>query len=221
MEENKKYKAIKGFDSELKCRGFQYEVGKEYDNPTADMCKSGFHAIDAAECPLSVFDYYPPCDEFGVPNRYCEAEVSGKTGKRGEKVVGSHIKIGAEIGIPGLVKAHIEWVKRNLRNDEDESASNTGDRSSASNTGDQSSASNTGDYSSAQASGKDSVAAVFGKNCRARGAIGCALFFTERGEWNGDTYPIISVKAVIVDGKEVKADTWYKLVNGELVECED
>ena len=43
MEENKKYKAIKGFDSELKCRGFQYEVGKEYDNPTSDMCASGFH----------------------------------------------------------------------------------------------------------------------------------------------------------------------------------
>lgn len=53
------------------------------------------------------------------------------------------------------------------------------------------------------------------------GAIGCALFFTERDEWNGETYPIISVKAVIVDGKDVKADTWYKLVNGELVECED
>lgn len=203
MEENKKYKAIKGFDSELKCRGFQYEVGKEYDNPTAGMCESGFHAIDAEECPLSVFGYYPPCDGNGVPNRYCEAEVSGKTNKRKEKVVGSHIKIGTEIGIPGLVKAHIEWVKRNLRNDEDESASNTGN------------------YSSAQVSGKDSVAAVFGKDSMAKGAIGCALFLTERGDWNGITYPILSVKAVIVDGKEVKAGIWYKLANGELVECEE
>jgi hypothetical protein len=103
------------------------------------------------------------------------------------------------------------------------SASNTGNYSSASNTGNYSSASNTGDYSSADVSGKASCAAVFGKDSKVRGAIGCALFLVERGEWDdvNEVYPIINVLAVIVDGEEIKADTWYKLVNGKLVEVEE
>ncbi|MBQ3989810.1 MAG: hypothetical protein II630_03110 [Bacteroidales bacterium] len=70
-------KCIKGFDSELKCRDFQYEVRKEYkmEDKEISICNKGFHAIDEDECPLSVFDYYPPCDENGTPNRYCEVEI--------------------------------------------------------------------------------------------------------------------------------------------------
>ena len=80
MKENKETKTIKaykGFDSQLKCRDFQYEVGKEYKMEGKDIsiCKKGFHAIDEDECPLSVFSYYPPCGENGTPNRYCQVEV--------------------------------------------------------------------------------------------------------------------------------------------------
>ncbi|MBR1620734.1 MAG: hypothetical protein IJ669_01270, partial [Prevotella sp.] len=100
------------------------------------------------------------------------------------------------------------------------SASNTGDRSSASNTGDCSSASNTGDRSSAEVSGKHSCAAAFGKDGKVRGSLGCALFLTERGEWDEGLKlcPIVNVLAVIVDGENVKADTWYQLVDGKLTE---
>jgi hypothetical protein len=247
--ENKR-KCIKGFDSELKCRDFQYEVGKEYkmEDNKISICEKGFHAIDEDKCPLSVFNYYPPCDENGTPNRYCEVEIGGRTEKRDEKIVGSEIKIGAEIGIPCIVKAHIEWVKRHLIDDDEHKSSNTGDRSSASNTGDQSSASNTGDrssasntgyqssasntgyqssasntgnYSSAEVSGKDSVAIATGYDSKARGALGCAIVVAERGEWNGKTYPLIGIRAAIVDGVTIKADTWYTVRNGEFVEVED
>lgn len=64
-------------------------------------------------------------------------------------------------------------------------------------------------------------ASDFGDNsayCKAKGAIGCWIVLAERGEWNGDTYPIKEVKAFEVDGKKVKADTWYMLVNGQLKE---
>ncbi|MBQ3989811.1 MAG: hypothetical protein II630_03115 [Bacteroidales bacterium] len=135
--------------------------------------------------------------------------------------MGSEIKIGAEIGIPGLVKAHIEWVKRHLIDDDEHKSSNTGDRSSASNTGDRSSASNTGDRSSAEVSGKDSVAIATGYDGKARGSLGCAIVVAERGKWNGKTYPLIGIRAAIVDGATIKADTWYTVRNGEFVEVED
>jgi len=240
-------KCIKGFNSDMTCKGFQYEPGKTYSIPEDELsiCNRGFHAIDEDECPLAVFNYYPPSID-GKPSRYYTVEIGGRTQKDDEKICGSEIKVGAEIGILGLVKAHIEWVKRHLKKegekhekDDYSSASNTGDQSSASNTGDyssasntgyQSSTSNTGDYSSAsntgnrssaEVSGKESVAAVFGKDCKARGALGCWLVLTERGEWNGETYPIKEVRSVKVDGGAIKPMVWYTLRNGEIVETTD
>jgi len=93
-------------------------------------------------------------------------------------------------------------------------ATNTGDQSAATNTGDQSAATNTGDQSAATVSGSNSIAIVTGKNSYAKGAIGCWLVLTER---NSD-YEILGVKAVKVDGKKIKSDTFYELVNGKIYE---
>lgn len=82
----------------------------------------------------------------------------------------------------------------------------------------QGAASATGNYGAASATGKDSIALAAGYRCKAKGAIGCWIVLAERGEWNGNTYPIKEVKAFEVDGGKVKADTWYMLVNGELKE---
>lgn len=79
-------------------------------------------------------------------------------------------------------------------------------------------ASATGYQGAASATGKDSIALAAGYGCKAKGAIGCWIVLAERGEWNGDTYPIKEVKAFEVDGEKVKADTWYMLVNGQLKE---
>ena len=99
-------KAYKGFKKDLKCNGFQYEVGKIYEEPHAELCKSGFHAC---KMPLDVFGYYPPAN-----SRYCVVELDSVSNERevDSKVCGKKIKIGAEIGIPGLVKAQIEYVKQ-------------------------------------------------------------------------------------------------------------
>ena len=69
-------------------------------------------------------------------------------------------------------------------------------------------------------SGKESIAAVFGKGCKARGALGCWLVLTERGEWNGETYPIKEVRSVKVDGETIKPMVWYELKDGEVKEVE-
>ena len=103
--------SFKGFDKDLKCKGFQYEVGKEYEEETANACETGFHAC---ERPLDVFCYYPP-----ATSRYCEVEQDGQISKHDDdsKVASSKIKIGAEIGIPGLVKAQIEYVRSRCTNE--------------------------------------------------------------------------------------------------------
>ena len=97
-------------------------------------------------------------------------------------------------------------------------ASATGNYGAASATGFQGAASATGFRGAASATGKDSIALAAGYGCKAKGAIGCWIVLAERGEWDGDTYPIKEVKAFEVDGEKVKADTWYMLVNGQLKE---
>ncbi|MBO5701343.1 MAG: hypothetical protein J6S71_02785 [Clostridia bacterium] len=100
-------------------------------------------------------------------------------------------------------------------------ATNTGNRSAATNTGDYSAATNTGDYSAATVEGKDSVAIACGYQSKAKACIGSAIVVAERGDWNGTTYPLISIKAAIVDGEKIKADTYYTLVNGEFEEAKE
>ena len=104
--EEKKIIAYKGFDKNLKCRDFQYEVGKEYEmDGDIKCCERGFHAC---ESPLEVFDYY------GMLNsRFAEVEQSGEIDKEKNttKVCSSKIKIKAELNLADIVKLGVEWIK--------------------------------------------------------------------------------------------------------------
>ena len=302
--------AYKGFDKDMKCRGFQYEEGKTYHMHGAVLCKEGAHACTM---PLGVLGYYPPGD--GSIYRMVELDEVCDEKSDDSKVCAKTIKIGAEIGIPGLVKAQIEWVKDTIGFDEkikkakespdkhatgyqgaasatgnrdaasatgyqgaaaatgdwgaaaatgtlgaaaatgtrgaasatgnrdaasatgyqgaasatgyQGAASATGDRGAASATGNrgaaaatgtQGAASATGEQGAAAATGEASAAMASGRDGSVMGAIGCAIFAVERGEWDGNTYPIISVAAGIVDGVTLKEKTWYKCVGGKFVE---
>ena len=106
-----KLKTYKAFDKDLSCRGFKYEVGKEYEE-TGDIkaCEKGFHACPY---PLDVFGYYAPAGA-----RFCEVEQSGKIDDSGsDKVCSSKIRIGAELDIRGLVKAAVSYVKKRCTNE--------------------------------------------------------------------------------------------------------
>ena len=221
-------KGFKGFDKNLKCRNYQYEIGKDFEeNGDIKACNKGFHFC---ENPADVFSYYPPSDN-GDLNRYCEVEGSGRTDKDSEdsKVACSQIHISAEIGIKGLVNAWVKFIldkvnwddKKESNTGYQSAATNTGNYSVAANTGDQSVATNTGNQSAASVEGKDSIAIVTGKDSKAKGGLGCWVVLTERGKWDGETYPILCVKAFKVDGEKIKADTYYRLVNGKPKEVED
>ena len=205
--------SYKGFDKDLKCRGFQYEIGKEYEEPDAKACEKGFHAC---EMPLDVLGYYEP----GKQSRYCVVEQSGVISKHSDdsKVASSKIKIGAEIGIPGLVKAQIEYVREKTEPSGKHHA--TGSRSANSATGYGSANISTGIECSNNAAGERNIAVAWGKDNKCKGAIGCFLVLSEWGNWDGHKYPFIGAKMVEVDGETYKPDTWYTLKNGEIVEVE-
>ena len=188
-------KGYKGFDKNLQCRGFQYKVGETFEEKgTIKACESGFHFC---ENPFNVFNYYPPSD-----SRYCNVEGDGKidTDNSDSKVACSKLHIHTEIGLSGLISAGVKFIldKVDWGNNK---ATNTGDRSAAS------------------VEGKDSIAIVTGYDSKAKGAMGCWIVLTERGNWDGNTYPIINVQAFKVDGISIKADTFYKLKNSKPVEA--
>ena len=227
----------KGTDKDMKCRGFQFELGKEYVEEEAKLCDKGFHGC---EYPLDVFAHYAPAD-----SRFFVADLDGVTDEEEEgdsKRAGTKIKLRAEIGIAGIVKAAVEYIKEKAESSKNHTgdysaatntgncsaatntgyrsaATNTGDYSAATNTGDRSAATNTGNYSAATVDGKESIAIVTGVDSKASGSIGCWLVLTERGGWNGDAYPIKEVRAVKVDGEIIKPGVFYKLENGEVVEA--
>ena len=147
----------KGTDKDMKCQGFQFELGKEYVEEEAELCVKGFHGC---EYPLDVLSYYSPAN-----SRFFEVDLDGVTDEEDDdsKRAGTKIKLRAEIGIAGIVKAAVEHIKEKAESSNNQTgnlstATNTGDRSAASNTGNRSAATNTGDRSAASNTGYCSAA---------------------------------------------------------------
>ena len=159
-------KCYKGFDKDLRCEDFQYEIGKEYETERAEICEEGFHAC---EFPLDVLRYYNPAD-----SRFCEVELDANEQTRDDsKRVGKKIKIGAEIGLSGLVKAGVKFILEKA-DFENAKATNTGNCSAATNTGNRSAATNTGNRSAATNTGYSSAATNTGYSSAATNTGDCS-----------------------------------------------
>lgn len=198
-------KAFKGFDKRLRCRGFQYEVGKEYREPGALLCCKGFHAC---ENPLDTFRYYPPTD-----SRYCEVEIddNGQRNSDDSKVCGEKIRIGPEIGLGGVIKAGARFIFETCKGSAEDRAS--GSRDNAAAYGWSGTATVTGRYGGAKALGPDCLATAWGPESKAMGKPGNWLVLSEH-----KTGAIVDARLVRVDGEIIKPDTWYTLRRGEIVE---
>ena len=196
--------AIKGFDANLKCRGFQFAIGETYKHEgRVKACESGFHVVSGH--PLAVFNYYAPAG-----SRFCKVEIGGKTcSDDGEKTAAEILTVGRELGLSDLVQESVQWV---MDRSTPEGEVAKGYRGAASSTGTQGAASSTGERGAAMASGKDG---------RVMGDNGSALFAVERGDWDGKTYPILSVASGIVGKGKIKPLVWYQAKGGELVEVKE
>ncbi|ORG82393.1 hypothetical protein B5034_24995 [Salmonella enterica subsp. enterica serovar Newport] len=221
---------FKGFNKDLKCRGFQFAIGETFHHDgKVEACGSGFHAC---ECPFDVFSYYPPAE-----SRYAETISFGITDSEeggDTKIASSSITIKDELTLPQFIQRGIEWIWSKIDKSLEQqimcgswsaatntgyqsAATNTGNRSAATNTGDRSAATNTGDCSAAEVSGSQSVAASLGIEGKARASEGGAIVLCYRDE-DGE---LIHIRASKVGENGIMPNTWYQLdKDGEFVECE-
>ncbi|EBH2722308.1 hypothetical protein FKF57_15845 [Salmonella enterica] len=203
---------FKGFNKDLKCRDFQFEIGKTFHHEgKVEACGSGFHAC---ECPFDVFSYYSPADSrfaetisFGITDR----EEDGDT-----KIASASITIKAELTLPQFIQRGIEWIWSKIDKSLEQQIM-CGNWSAATNTGNWSAATNTGDWSAAEVSGSQSVAAAFGIEGKARASEGGAIVLCYRDE-DGE---LIHIRASKVGENGIMPNTWYQLnEDGEFVACE-
>ena len=249
--DNKPIKAYKGFNKDMTCRGFQYEVGKEYEHKgPVSVCASGFHAC---KNPIDCLGYYAPGQSV-----YHEVELSRKTEVNSDdsKIAAQYIKIGGRLDIAGICKATFEYVKSKCTNENNAGpgkpatagnygAATAGDSGAA--TAGNYGAATAGNYGAATAGNYGAATAGFrgaatagdsgAATSRGKSSSGANGLSVARGndvrvcgglgailviaEENKNNYDIASWKAAIVDGERIKPDTWYKLVDGEFSECDD
>ena len=235
-------KAFKGFNKDLTCRGFQYEEGKEFHTEKADCCNEGFHAC---EYPLDCFGYYNPAESV-----FHEVELSGDMDRENSdtKVCATDIKIGARISIAGLVKAAIDFtmsrVNKEAKSYEEHGASSaTGYRGASSATGNCGASSATGNCGASSATGyrgassvsdPTGVAVAWGHEAKAKGCLGAHLILSDwryigekwsdgdyKTPYDVESWELAGAKMVQVDGEKIKADTYYRCVDGEVVEADE
>jgi len=215
-------KGFKGFDKDMKCRGFQYEEGKTYEmEGDPEACERGFHFC---EHPLDVFGYYPP-----AVSRFHEVEGYGKASRGGDdtKVAVSKIKIGLELSLSKITQAAVKFVFDRATWSKEPKENATGNRGAASATGYQGAASATGYYGAASATGDQGAASAtgyqgaavaLGIHGKAKAKLGGFITVSEWRQDNEGDWQRVDVKSVRVDGDKIKEDTYYRLVDGEFIE---
>ena len=159
--------AVKGFNADWTCRGFQYEIGKTYthDGPVVRCAKGGFHAIDGN--PLDVLDFYPL-----IGSKFADVVLGGKIARdvTDSKVAAGEITIKAEIQMPDFINRAVAWMIKHVAGNASQLAASgyasqlaaSGYASQLAASGDGSQLAASGNDSKLAASGNDSVAAASG-----------------------------------------------------------
>ena len=230
-------KSYKGFDKNLKCRDFQYEIGKEYEmDGEIKVCNRGFHAC---ESPFDVFDHYTMID-----SRFCEVEQDGNISKedRGTKICSSKIKIKAELKLADMIYLGVEWlkeitspkkIKTSIKDNSsgygakigssgyDAQIGSSGNYAQIGSSGNYAQIGSSGNYAQIDSTGEGCVIMCAGINSVAKASKGSWITLSE---WSysdkKQRYIPVCVKTEFVDGEKIKADTYYKLAGGVFKEIQ-
>ena len=210
-------KAYKGFNKDMTCtptggKPFQYKEGETYEEPEADLCEKGFHAcLD----PLDCLNYYNICDSV-----YHEVElddVSAQRERNDTKVCGKKIRIGAKLSLKDIVKASVDFTMESVKK---EGGTNSGYSAQLASSGDYAKLASSGYSAQLASSGKDSVVMSAGIGGKVKAAVGNWIAIAE-WEIKDSHFAPVGIVVAKVDGEKVKADTWYMVKNGQMVEVEE
>ena len=242
-------KAYKGFNKDMTCRDFQYEEGKTYEEQEAKLCESGFHACEnpvmcfghyapgtSVYHAVELEDVAPDRDndtkcvgkkitigaKLGIPEicqltfEYIKAHCTNGHNAEPGKPVTAGDREAATAGSYGAATAGYRGAAtagdRGAATAGSYGAATAGYRGAAT-AGDRGAATSRG----SSASGKNGLSVARGNTVKVKGGLGAILVIVEENEFD---YSIKEWKAVVVDGEKIKADTWYRLVDGEITECE-
>ena len=229
-------KGYKAFDKGMKCKDKQYEENTTYEENGDEICEAG--VMHFCENPFDVLNYYPLVDENGDISDFADVEAVGDIYKRKDKTATNKLHIGAKLGLKGFIKACVDFTIEKTRvepikdNDTDNNNNNSakigssGYSAQIGSSGDFAQIGSSGDYAKITSEGKDSVIMAAGYSSVARAKIGSWITLAE---WirtdevdNKDNYiwKPKCVKTEYVDGKRIKEDTFYKLIDGEFKEVE-
>ena len=231
----------KGFDKNLKCRGFQYEIGKTFEEDVEPKCcERGLHFC---ELPLDVLNYYnySPIDG----SRFAKVEALGTIDKREDKVATNKLRVDSELTFWDLFKLQFKLVfekvetsttKVSTSGDEAHSStsgnyahsSTSGNEAHSSTSGNYAHSSTSGNYAHSSTSGykahsstsgDEAISSSLGLKARAKANKGWIIVVDWQQDENYNWY-INEIYHSKVGGKildtEIKSNTWYWFENGKL-----
>ena len=214
-------KGFKGFEKGLVCRGKQYKENTVFEEEKAVICQSGMHFC---ENPFDVLDYYDLVNRDGSFNEFAEVEALDevKTDDN-KKYCTTKLKIGAKLSFAGFVKACVDFVIENTKittegfTDNDKGLRNAQIGSS----GYSAKIGSSGYSAQIDSTGEDSVICCAGHDSKVKAKKGSWITLAEwiRSDEKERWIPKC-VKTEFVDGERIKADTFYKLIDGKFVEVE-
>ena len=208
-------KGYKAFEKGLICRGKQYAENTVFEEDDAVICEKGMHFC---KDPLAVLDYYPLVDDNGNLTEFAEVEALDKPKTNdNQKFVSKKLKIGTKLDFAGLIKASVNFDFEKVGSSK---VRNTARKNAKiGSLGDSAQIGSSGDCSKIVSSGKYAVICCAGDNCIAKGKVGSWITLSEWAYSEKECVRIpICVKTEQIDGEKIKADTFYRLKNGEFVE---
>ena len=214
----KKMIGYKAFESDMTCRGKQYEENTVYEEPEAELCEKGMHFC---ENPFDVLDYYPLVNDDGELITTAEVSPLAEMKSDGKKSVTTKLRIGAKLSFGAFVKAGIEFLLDKMTNkterNNDAQIGSSGNGAQIGSSGNWAKIGSSGDEAQISSNGQHCVIACTGHDCAVRAKAGSWITLSEWGRVDG-VYKPVCVKTEYVDGNHIKADTFYWLRKGEFKE---
>ena len=217
----------KAFEPGMICKGKQYQENTDYEEEGGEICEKGM--MHYCVNPFDVLNFYPLVNDSGKVSDFAAVEALEKPVEGdGGKFATRKLHIGVKLGLPGFVKACIDYLKEETIGKAPNSTVSSGYYAQIGSSGNSAKIGSSGDSAQIgssvnsakiESSGEDSVICCAGHDSAVKAKAGSWITLAEweYSEAKNRCVPKC-VKTEYVDGERIKADAWYKLIDGEFTE---